>query len=257
MPGTAVNAELLMLGRGKLFIDRLTSAGARTGEYFVGDVSQFEITPTKESIEHHSSATAGAPLMKEAVIRTALELRIVGHEFSPENVARALYGETATLSQTGDSVVSEVVSAVQQGYYYPVDYRAITSVVVKDDTDTTTYAVGTDYSVDATEGRLYIIPGGGITNDDDLHVSYDYSTIALNVVNGMTTTAVECYMRFVGDPAEGPTKTVEVWKASVASDGAISYIGDDFAEWTLTGKVQTDATNHPTCPHYREIEVSA
>jgi len=256
MPGTTVNADNVLLGKGKVYIDRLDSSNARTGEVFVGNVSAFEITPSKEEIEKYSSATSGAPLLTSNVIRTMLDLRIVGDEFDPENLARALYGDTATLSQTGSSVAAEDIASVQQGRYYPLTYRDVSNVVVEPDGGGTPYTVTTDYIVDATEGRIYIVEGGGIADDTDIEVDYDYGTIALDRVRGMNQTSIKCYIRFVGDPTAGPQYTIEVWRASVGSDGAIGFIGDDYAEWALTGKVESDATNHPTEPHFRAIKVA-
>lgn len=252
--GTEVNGAEVMLGRGKIYIDRLTSAFARTGEKFVGNVSVFEITPSPEEIKKFSSATAAAPQTCSDVIRQSLAVRIVGDEFSGENLARALYGDMSTLSQTGDNVVAEPILTVQQGCYYPVNYRAISAVAVKDSVPTT-YTVTDDYLVDAVEGRIYIVPGGAIADDTNLLIDYTYGTIALNTVRGMNQTSIRCYIRFVGDPARGATQTVEIWRASVRADGAIGLISDDYGEWTLTGDVESDATNHPDEPHFRIIRV--
>jgi hypothetical protein len=252
--GTEVNGAEVMLGRGKVYIDRLTSSFARTGEVFVGNVSALEITPSPEEIKKFSSATAAAPQTCSDVIRQSLALRIVGDEFSKENLARALYGDTSTISQTGSSVTAEPVLTVQQDRYYPLDYRVISAVVVKDSVPTT-YTVTDDYIVDAVEGRIYIVPGGAIADDTNLLIDYTYGTIALNTVRGMNQTSIRCFIRFVGDPARGATQTLEIWRASVRADGPIGLIGDDYMEWTLTGDVESDATNHPDEPHFRIIRV--
>ena len=255
MAGTDVNGNRDMLGKGKVFIDRLDSSNARTGEVFVGSTPAFEITPTPEEIKLYSSASAGAPLLASDVIRTTLALRITGSEFDLENVARAFYGDVSTVEQTGDDVVAQAVLSVQQGRYYDLGKRVISAVVVKDSVPTT-YTVTDDYLVDATEGRVYIVPGGAIADDTDLLIDYTYGTIALDSVRGMNQTSVKCYIRFVGDPTAGPTWTVEIWRASVRADGAIALIGDEYAEWALTGDIESDATNHPDDPHFRIVEVS-
>ena len=257
MAGTTVNGNRVMLGRGKVYLDRLTSAGARTGEIFVGNCTTFEITPTPEEIKKYSSATAGAPLLASDVIRTTLALRIVGDEFDLENLARAFYGDVSTYTQSSSSVVAEDISSAQQGRYYDLAYRDVSNVVVEPDGGGTPYTVTTDYTVDATEGRIYIVPGGGIADDTDIEVDYDYGTLSLDTVRGMNQTSIKCYIRFVGDPGRGPTWTVEIWQASVRADGSVGLISDEYAEWALTGDVESDATNHPNEPHFRIIEVSA
>lgn len=253
--GTEVNGAEVLLGRGKVYIDRLTSSFARTGEVFVGNVSAFEVTPSPEEIKKFSSATAAAPQTCSDVIRQSLALRIVGDEFSAENLARALYGDTSTVSQTGSSVAAEAMAGVQQGRYYPTVYRDIDTIVVEPSGGGTPFTITTDYLVDEVEGRIYIVEGGGIADDDDIEVDYNYGTIALNTVRGMNQTSIRCYIRFVGDPARGATQTLEIWRASVRADGAIGLISDDYGEWTLTGDIESDATNHPDEPHFRIIRV--
>jgi hypothetical protein len=256
--GMEVNGQRLLLGRGKLYFDRLNSTGARTGELFLGNCPAFEITPSPETIEKYSSATAAAGQIASDVIRQKLELRIQGDEFSKENLASALYGDTSTLAQTGSSVTAEEITAQMQDRFYPLVYRDVSSVVVTGTGGTPTYTEGTDYEVDATSGRIYIIEGGGIAASapTDLEVDYDYGTIALDIVRGMNQTTIKGYVRFVGDPARGPSLEVEVWRASVRSDGAIGFISDEYGSWQLVGEVEDDSTNHPDDPHYRIIKVA-
>ena len=96
-----VNGNNILLGRGKIYFDRFDATGARTGELFLGNCPTFEITPTSEDIKKYSSADKAADLIASDVLRTTLALRIVGDEFSKENLAMALFGDTATLAQTG------------------------------------------------------------------------------------------------------------------------------------------------------------
>jgi len=256
MPGENVNGNLVLLGRGKVYFDRLDSSGNPTGEYFLGNTPSFEITPTPEEIKKYSSATRAADLIASDVIRTTLALRIQGDEFSKENLAMALFGGTGTLAQTGSSVAAEDLPGVLQGRYYKLAYRDVSSVVVEPDGGGTPYTVDTDYTVDADTGRIYIVVGGGIADDTDIEVDYDYGTIALDTVLGMTETSVKGLIRFVGDPARGPTYEIEIWQASVRADGAIGFISDEYASWSLTGDIESMATTHPNEPHFRIIKLS-
>lgn len=251
-----VDGNKILLGRGKIYFDRYDSNDALTGEYFLGNCPTFEITPTPEEIKKHSSATKSADLIASDVIRTSLAIHIVGDEFSKENLARALYGDTDTLAQTGSTVVDEDVAGVIQDRYYDLEFRDISSVVVKKDGGTPTYVVTDDYTVDADTGRIYIVAGGDITTGFDLDVSYSYGTESLNTIRGMNQTSVKGLIRFVGDPARGPVYECIIWRASVRADGAIGFISDEYAQWSLTGDIESMATEHPTEPHFRIIEVT-
>lgn len=253
---TDVDQSKLLLGRGKVYFDRFDAAGARQGERFLGNVQTLEVTPTVEDIKKYSSAAAAGDLIASDVLRTTLALRIVADEFKKENLALALFGDNATLSQTGSSVTDEVIGAVLQGHYYPTVYRDISAVTVEPSGGGTAYTVDDDYTVDGTTGRIYIVPGGGIADDDEIQVDYTYATIALDITRGMNTRAVKGYLRFIGDPARGPQLELEIWRASIHADGAIGFISDDYANFTMSGDIESDATNHPNEPHYRLIELA-
>ena len=254
--GTEVNGNLILLGRGKVYFDRFNASGLPTGEIFLGNCPSFEITPTPEEIKRYSSATKAADLMASDVIRNALGLRIAGDEFSKENLAMALFGGTGTLSQTTAPITAEEHDGCLQDRYYKMLYRDISAVTVNGTGGTPTYVVTDDYTVDGPSGRIYIVPGGGIADDTDLEIDYTYGTLALDTVLGMTETSIKGSIRFIGDPARGPKYEIEIWRASVRSDGAIAFISDEYGTWTLSGDIESDAPIHPTEPHFRMIRIS-
>ena len=250
-----VNGNNILLGRGKIYFDRLDPGGARTGELFLGNCPTFEITPTSEDIKKYSSADRSADLIASDVLRTTLAVRIVGDEFSKENLAIALFGDTATLSQTGATVTGEAITEVLQGRYYPLSKRQVSQVSVSAPGGTPTYVLGDDYKVDAATGRIYVVEDGDITDGADLEVDFTFATLALPVIRGMNQTSVKGYLRFIGDPARGPKYECEIWRASLRADGAIGFISDEYASFTLTGDIESDAALHPGEPHYRLIRI--
>ena len=252
----AVNGNNVLLGKGKIYFDRFDSTGKRTGELFLGDCPTFEITPSAEEVKKYSSASKTADLIASDVVRTTLALRIVGDEFSKENLAMALFGDNSTLSQTGASVTNEVIQGVKQGRYYPLAHRQVSAVNVTGPSGNPTYVANTDYKVDAVSGRIYVVEGGGIADAANIEVDYTYATIALPTVRGMNQSTVRGYLRFVGDPTRGPQYECEIWSASVRADGAIGFISDDYSSWTLTGDIEAESINHPNEPHFRMIRLN-
>lgn len=256
MPGQTVNGNNVLLGRGMIFFDRFDSSGDPTGEIFLGNCPSFEITPSAEEIKLYSSASATADLICSDVIRTTLALRINGSEFAKENLAMALFGDTSSITQTSAGITDEVLttSAVHDRYY-PTLYRDISAVTVTGPSGVPEYVVTDDYVIDADSGRIYIVPGGDITEGTTVECDYTYGTIDLETVRGMNVGSVKGKIRFVGDPARGPKYEVEIWRASVRSDGAIPFIGDEYATWSLVGEIESDAVNHADEPHFRMIKV--
>jgi len=253
-----VNAAEVLLGRGKLYIDRLDASANPTGELFLGNCQTFELTPTAEEIKHHSSADTAAGLMCSDVTRQELGLRIVGSQFSLANLAKAFYGTESSLTQTTDDITGEVLTTLGsvQGRYFPTLFRQISTVVVTGPSSTPVYVLDQDYEIDAVSGRIYIVEGGDIADDSTVECDYTYATIDLDVVNGMTVSSIRGFLRYVPDNTRGPQIEALVWRANFRADGAIGLIGDEYASWTLIGEVEDDSVNHPDNPHYQLIKRS-
>lgn len=253
-----VNGNNLLLGRGKIYFDRFNSSGVKTGERFLGNCSTFEVTPTVEDIKKYSSADRAAGLIASDVLRTTLALRIVGDEFSKENLAAALFGDNSTLSQTTGAVTGEVIAGVIQGCYYALANRKVSSVSVTDGATPTphTYVATTDYVVDAETGRIYIVEGGGIASASSITVAYTRGNVTMPTIRGMNQTSVKGFLRFVGEPARGPRYEVQIWRAALRADGAIGFISDDYASFTLTGDVESDGNAHPNNPHFLMLDLN-
>jgi len=250
------NGANLLLGKGKVYFDRFTSAGAATGERFLGNCERFEITTTDERVQKHSSAEAAAPLLASAVTRRTPEVAITLDEFTKENIALVLMGDESALAQSADSVTDEAHNGVKQGRYYKLAYRNVSSVVVTGEGGTPTYVLNTDYEVDAVTGRIYIVPDGSITDDTNVLVSYDYAADTSAYVKGGSASKIEGSMRFKPDPSAGPKWEVEIWKVSISPDGALALIGEDYANAPLKAEILADSTNHPTEPLYRAIKIT-
>lgn len=257
-----VSGDELLLGRGKVYFDRFDGSGAKTGERFLGNCTRFEITTEDDLRKRYSSATSSSPQMKSVNVRRTQSIAITMDQFNKENVALALMGTVSTYTQSAGSAANESppTAQVKQGYWFPLVFRDVSNVVVTGSGGTPTHVAGTDYDVDAVSGRIYVIPGGGITDGDTLEVDYDYAAhtgaTALPKVQSGVSNVIEGFMRFIGDPASGPVWEAEVWKVSFTPDGALGFIQDDFGEMPLKGEVLDDSTSHPSEPYFQAILLS-
>ena len=253
MSGKAVDGGNLLLGKGKVYFDRFDGAGARVGERFLGNVEELTINTTDNLVEKYSSADAEAGLIASVNTRRLAEFGMKLSEFDAENVALAMMGDTALQAQTGAAVTGEAIADVKQGYYYPLLYRQVSLVTVTDGASVT-YDVTDDYEIDAVSGRIYIVPGGAITEASDIEVDYTYATISLQKVTAGTAGTIDGYLRFIGDPAHGPVWELEVWHLQISPDGNIPMIGEDYASFGIKGKVIQEAAAHPSEPYFRAIK---
>lgn len=245
----------VLLGSGKVYLDRYTAAGVPSGnERFLGNCTEFSITPSVEEIEKKSSTDAARRLLRSDVTATSLELSITLDEFTPDNLALALFGEVGTYTQTGAAVTNEVHDDVAQGSYVRLAYRGISLVTVEPAGGGTAFALNTDYEIDAVEGRIYIVPGGGIANLADIQVDYTYATQSKSSVKGGAVSSIRALIRYVSNNPNSPESTAFVWRASIKGSGAVGFLSDNYASFQLSGKLEADEANHPGDPYYLLIK---
>lgn len=265
MPQDVVKASDILLGRGKVYVDRLDASGVKTGERFLGNCTTFEVGVTDDVLEKFSSASSTSDLVKRVNRQRTPEVQITLDEFSKENIALAMMGDVSAFTQSGATVTDEAVAttSTKKGYYVQLGgstparhISSVTSVRSASGGGGTLYVAGTDYDVDLVRARLYIRPAGGIPDAGPIFVTYVKSAVTGTtrpyVQIGKSAT-IECFVRFVGDPASGPTKEVELWKVAFQPDGVLGLISEEFGSFALTGAVQADETNHPGDEKYGRI----
>jgi hypothetical protein len=250
-----------MLGRGKIFGDRLSLVSGvyiKTGEFDLGNCTALQISPKATTKEKFESMDQASSLYARAVIQQTHTIKITGDEYSLFNLMNTLMGSQGSINVTGATVSGTpgetVTSNPQGGAWYSLQFRQVSAVTLK--LGATTLVAGTDYTLDATRGRIYIIPGGAGVGVGTLTAGYTYATYQFNTVRGGTASSVDMYLRFIGNPVQGPTFEGEFWHVQFTPNGDLGFIADDFGQWTIEGLVIADQINHPTEPLYRLIQTA-
>lgn len=241
----APDIKNLLLGRGAIYFDRFSAAGALTGERHLGNCNVFQTSMEDDRIEVQNFLTQAGGTYREISRDRAINLSISMYELNPDNLALLVMGETGTLTQSNDTVTDEQVgpSTPSYGVWYKLENRQVSSVVVEQGAQT--LEVDTDYEVDARTGRIRLIEGG--PNVDLVTTTADYTAAeitGLPKVSIGSKSVLEGFMRFIGDPAAGGLFEVELWKVSLQPDGVMDLIGEDVANPSITGLVLDDSTNH-------------
>jgi len=251
------NGNNVLLGRGKVFFNRLSAAGVPTGYKFLGEVSKLELSTEDDVVEMRDHTVASTPVLKKVVRQRDGKVSLTFHEMDKENLALALMGSVSSYTQANTAVTGEVLttSVVKGHSYKTVNRQLITggTLVVKQ--GASTLVLGTDYDVaDAVTGLIHI-KESSVTVTDGSTITIDYTKPAITApglarVVGGNATFIEGALLFVGDPAAGPSADVEIWKASVSPSGVLGLIQDEFAGVDLELTILSDTTNHPTEPLY-------
>lgn len=256
------NSANVLLGRGKIFGDRLSLVNGvyvKTGEFDLGNCTAFDITPKATVKEKYESMDPSSSLYARAVTQQTHSVKITGDEYSLFNLANALMGSQSNINVTGATISGTpgetvVAGTVLAGAWYSLQYRNVSAVTLK--LGATTLVAGTDYTLDAVRGRIYIIPGGAGVGVGPLTAGYTYATYNFNTVQGGNLASVDMYLRFIGNPVKGPTFEAEFWHVQFVPNGSLGFVADDFGNWTIEGMCIADAINHPTEPLYRLIQTA-
>ncbi len=253
---TAPSPDNLLLGRGKVYFNRFTTAGAAIGYRAAGNIETFELTTTDETKDRYESMTHQSSLYKQVPVRRTVSLKIKGDEFNEDNLALALMGDVVPLVQAGAPVVGEVLTmnATPGLIYRTALLGPIATVTVSK--GNVALVAGTDYQVlDPNVGLIQLLTGApGFQPGDQLTVGYTPTAYTAATgpkkVTGGTEGKIEGAVLFVGDPTTGPKQMVEVWHVTLKPDQAIGLIADDFATYGLAMTVLDDSANHPATPYY-------
>lgn len=252
---TTPSSDNLLLGSGALYCG-LYENGQLTGEFHFGNVTAFSISTADEVKEKYGAIDKSRGLLKAVTTKRTVTLKITGDYFSPENLMLNTMGALGTFTQTaGTKTGLTITTSAKKGRFYPLAHRNVSAVVLK--SGATTLVEGTDYSVDAVSGRIFIAPAGSVTEGSTLTADYSYSTISASTIEGGKAGLIEAFIRFVGDPAAGPAYEVQVFKVQLTPDGELGFISDDFGSWSLTGKVLADASRPAgESQYYRAIKLN-
>lgn len=224
--------------RGRVFFDPLDINDARTGERYLGNCPAFTVSVETEKAEHYSSETGLKQKDQTIVLQVNRTAEITCDNMSGANVALFLSGEESTVSQGSASVTNEAISVIPGRYYQlgqtdqnPQGARSVSAVVVTNVAGTTTYALGTDYELDADLGRLHILAGGTI-GTATIHVDYTKAVKTWSRITTGANSELKGVLRIVSDNASGANRDFVFPLVTLTPNGELPVIADgtEFAQ---------------------------
>lgn len=242
------------LGKGSLLLDRLTTNGGSTGLEFVGNVSALTMSADVTKAQLFGSTERSAALIAEAVTRIAYTLQATCSEFTMGNIKKFMLGSDNAKTQASGSAQTASFTGQQvvKGRYLDVGARKITAVSIVYDA-TEALVAGVDYVVYSEFGLIHLTPNGTtIVDGGDVTVTYSKPALTIDQVRIARDAAPVCKLLYLADDAnqdaDGSRDRLEIWRVSVAPDGEMNFISDEYANFNLTMSVISDAANHPNDP---------
>ena len=184
---SAPSAKNLMLGAGKLFFDRWTESGVKTGRHHLGNAPRFNLTPKIDKLQKFNSMDAERELYAEAVKSMQYTATVEINEFTPFNLALALYGEEGVETQT-KKVVTDEIYTVHPGQPLSIPYRNITGVKISPAVPVAaSIGAASSYAAVGTPGTATVTSGGTYTGTTS--GAYYVTITKANTVKGTVTDA--------------------------------------------------------------------
>jgi len=244
-------ADNLVLGRGELYFDPfLSGTTTKTGERYIGNTTEINLNIESDKLDHFSSDRGIREKDRSVILEVRRQGSFTTDNMATENLAMFLLGDTSTVTQASGSVVAEGIADVIKGRYYqvgvsagnPQGVRAISAVTVKK--GASTLVLDTDYSLDATLGRIKILDGSvTITNGDDLTVDYTRAANSRTRVTTGASAEIKGALRYISYNPEGEQRDVYIPYALITPNGDLAMKGEEWQQAAFSIEVQKLDTN--------------
>lgn len=227
------NTTQAFIGKGSIYLEEI---GGNMGLLPFGNCPELTLAFAEDKKEMTDSEGAGGGVVASVSRISGVTGSISALSISKENVALALRGLISTEAVTP---VTDETKVVYQGAF--VEFNKvpdITTIVVKDETDTTTYVAGVDYEIKSS--GIVILATGSIASGDSVKLSYTPKGAV--VVESLATSAKEYRMVFDGLNEADSGNPVELvcHKVKFSPAQALSLISDDFATLPLSFDILKD-----------------
>lgn len=223
VPGV-VSTDDIGLGRGKLFFKLDGEAGHRD----LGNASEFKVTETVEKKDHYSSRGGIRKKDKSVVSQQDAEAGFILDMIRGDNLQLwTIASDILAVTQTS-AVTQNTTVVTAHNLWVPVGgFKNLTSVVVKNTAETTTYTLGTDYEIDTVRGMLYVKSTGTITQGQSVHVLYDRGTVARTKVQALSKNQLRGHCWFQANNPTGRNLDLRGY-GTLMPEGDLALIGDDW-----------------------------
>lgn len=239
-------ADFSYIGVGKVF---MREAGAAAAMLEVGNCSALSGNITEDVKELKDYTQQGGGTYNEVRRVESVELTATMHDFSAENLARALFGSSSAISVT--PIVDESHTAYVGGFI-PTNYPAAGAIVVKE--GMATLAEDTDYTL--TPGGIIVKAGGALADGNTALLSY--TPAAGKEVQALIASAKEYEIFFSGlnEARSGKAVTFHGFRWKMGAAQALALIGDDYGALEVTGKLMKDTTkNGVSVSQYFKVQI--
>jgi hypothetical protein len=230
------------LGRGQLWFGKfLAATQTPEGERYLGNTPEYNMTIEAEYLDHFSSEQGIKEKDESIPLQVTRTGSMTTDNIDPKNVALFFFGSASVLAQGAVTVTDEVLTVIPGLTYQlgvsnslPAGHKGLdlfsagpdVKVVVTNNAGTTTYAEGTDYTIDMELARLTILSTGTIVAGN---IKVDYKVLAKSrdrVISG--SQAIEGSLRFIAVNPKGANFDYFMPWVKITPNGDYSLKGEEW-----------------------------
>ncbi len=237
------NVQQGMILGGDLYFDFLTAAGASTGFDLAGNAKKLVPKVVTETMENKLNGRDTLGQTGDAYTRiTSSTIAFSMNRYDPKIVAAFFMGSAVDITAASGAYTATVTAIHDK--WVPIGEINLTTCVVKDDTDTTTY-VGAeedpDYEVNLRLGMLKVLSTGTISDGDELNISGNKEAATGSKITGATSPSINVGLYLDGkNYIDGGDIKLRVWQAQIRAEGDFDLLAEGgFPELSFTGTMIT------------------
>jgi len=245
-------------GQGIVLLATRDVNGGPEGFINIGNVSDLTISIDVSETDHKESTSGLRAVDLTLTTEQKVAVAMTMESFNQENLTLALAGTGSSIAS--GTILDEVIVA-KVGKTIPTAHMGLSAIVIQDVTDTTTYVLDDNYTINSEVGSINILSTAAqtaagaanlIAEDDVLHVDYSYA--AYENVEGLTSANPVRWLRFEGlnTARTNSPVVVEVFKMSVTPLAERALINEDIAQMVIEGDALYDQLRTTGSNFFRE-----
>ena len=236
----ARNDFFAFIGTADCRVDFLSDTGEHRGFERMGNCNECSVKANSELKELTGNGlTTFGQTIASVNIPKPMTATIKFNQVSSKLFDTALMGESVVVERAATTTATTKTVRAIKGRGVDLGARNITVTGVENASGEA-LTEGTDYRLDARIGHLTLLEGSAEADGAELTVSYTALALNGSVTRVMVKSNTRIAINLDGQNfADGRRFIADIFMMRLASDTEISFIGEDFAEFSFTGTLET------------------
>lgn len=230
-------ADGYLVGQGKIYLATRNTTTNVIGAYrWIGDASGFEITGAEDFLDYEENYSGSRVRVVHIALSTTAGYSMDMRNITAANLAAAVHGNFST--GAGATVTAQQITGYNDSIVFLAN-PGVSSVVINK--AGVPLVLNTDYTLDALNGTITILPGStavtAVMGAVALTANYTFAANG-GTVQAMTARYQEFALRYVGfSQTDGSAIMVNMPRVTVDIAASLALIGNDVATLSVSGGI--------------------